>query len=43
MKLSVVFVALLGLFAASAVLASSAPYHPKPHKVKKHKGVKHRA
>lgn len=41
MKLTVVLVALLGLFAASNLLASTSPAHPKPNKVKKHKGVKH--
>jgi hypothetical protein len=44
MKLSIVFVALLGLFAAAALpaSASASPSH-KHHKVKRHKGVKHQA
>jgi hypothetical protein len=40
MKLSVIFIALLGIFAACVLPASAAPSH-KHHKVKKHKAVKH--
>lgn len=42
MKLTFVFVALLGIFAVSAMAGNSTPSH-KTHKVKKHKGVKHRS
>ncbi|HTU44049.1 MAG TPA: hypothetical protein VMF91_03255 [Bryobacteraceae bacterium] len=43
MKYLLVLVALFGLFAATTpAFASTSPSH-KPHKVKKHKAVKHNA
>jgi hypothetical protein len=41
MRLTIVLAVLGALGASAAPTLAAQPYHPKPHKVKKHKRVKH--